>query len=49
MDHWERKSDNEWITEKENSCLPIDPSWMNVHECFDVEEGALSKRKKRGN
>jgi len=37
-------SDDEWITGKENPCLPIDSSWMDVHECFDVEEGAPSKK-----
>jgi len=43
------ESDDEWITEKENPCLPIDSSWMDIHECFDVEEGAPSKKRKRGN
>jgi len=37
------------MTEKENPCLPIDSSWMDIHECFDVEEGAPSKKRKIGN
>ncbi|XP_027902994.1 uncharacterized protein LOC114163106 [Vigna unguiculata] len=43
------ESDDEWITEKENPCLPIDSSWMDIHECFDDEEGAPNKKRKRGN
>nr|KYP34797.1 hypothetical protein KK1_044202 [Cajanus cajan] len=43
------ESDDEWITEKENPCLPIDASWMDVHECFGVDEGAPKKKRKRGN
>ena len=30
--------DNEWITEKEEPCLPEDASWMDIHECFEVNE-----------
>jgi len=37
--------DDEYITEKENSCLPIDSSWMDAHECFAVEEETPSKKK----
>jgi len=43
------ESDDEWITEKENPCLPIDFSWMDIHDCFDDEEGAPNKKRKRGN
>jgi len=43
------ESDDEWITEKENLCLPIDSSWMDIPEGFDVEEGAPSKKRKKGN
>jgi len=41
------ESDDE-ITEKENPCLPIDFSWMDIHECFNVEEGAPNKKRNRG-
>ncbi|MED6210822.1 hypothetical protein PIB30_067738 [Stylosanthes scabra] len=42
------ESDDEWITEKEAPCLPVDSSWIDVHECFTLEEGAPSKKRKRG-
>ncbi|XP_028801483.1 uncharacterized protein LOC114756714 [Neltuma alba] len=42
------ESDDEWITEKENPCLPVDGSWMDIHESFTLDEGALSKKRKRG-
>ncbi|XP_057452324.1 uncharacterized protein LOC130744151 [Lotus japonicus] len=42
------ESDYEWITEKETSCLPNDDSWMDIHESFTLEEGAPSKKRKRG-
>ena len=42
------ESDDEWIAEKENPCLPEDNSWMDVHECFNLDEGASSNRKRRG-
>nr|XP_023913871.1 uncharacterized protein LOC112025432 [Quercus suber] len=32
------ESDDEWITEKEEPCLPEDTSWMDIHECFEVNE-----------
>ena len=38
------KSDDEWITELEDPCLPKDNSWMDVHECFQVNEGCNGKR-----
>ncbi|XP_028798861.1 uncharacterized protein LOC114754239 [Neltuma alba] len=42
------ESDDEWITEKENPCLPVDGSWMDIHESFTLDEGAPSKKRKRG-
>jgi len=36
--------DDEWITKTKNHCFPIDSSWMDVHECFDVKKGATSKK-----
>ncbi|XP_027942227.1 uncharacterized protein LOC114195971 [Vigna unguiculata] len=42
------ESDDEWITEKEDPCLPNDVSWMDIHESFTLEEGAPSKKRKRG-
>ena len=32
------ESDDEWITEKEEPCLPEDTSWIDIHECFEVNE-----------
>ncbi|KAK7395822.1 hypothetical protein VNO78_16393 [Psophocarpus tetragonolobus] len=43
-----KQPNDEWITKKEDSCLTIDSSWMNVHKCFGVDEGAPSKKRKRG-
>lgn len=43
------ESDDEWITEVEDPCLPVDTSWMDVHESFTLEEGAPIKKRKRGN
>lgn len=42
------ESDDEWITEKEGPSLPEDTTWMNVNECFEVEEGEYSKKRKKG-
>lgn len=42
------ESDDEWITEVEDTCLPVDNSWMDIHECFEHDEGT-SKKRKRGN
>lgn len=41
------ESDDEWITKKD-LFLPIDASWMDIHESFTLEEGAPSKKRKRG-
>ncbi|XP_061360438.1 uncharacterized protein LOC133304421 [Gastrolobium bilobum] len=41
-------SDEEWITEQEEPCLMDEESWMDVHECFNVDEGDQSKKRKRG-
>ena len=48
------ESDDEWITEREEPCLNDleleegDKSWMDVQECFNIEEGAPSRKRKRG-
>ncbi|XP_055961848.1 uncharacterized protein LOC126681648 [Mercurialis annua] len=43
------ESDDEWITEIEESCLLEDNSWMDVNECFDDDEGLGStSQRKRG-
>ncbi|XP_050259839.1 uncharacterized protein LOC126704890 [Quercus robur] len=42
------ESDDEWITEKEEPCLPEDTSWMDIHECFEVNEEGCSRKRKRG-
>ena len=41
------ESDDEWITEKEELCLPEDTSWMDIHECFEVNEEGCSRKRKR--
>ncbi|RDX60943.1 hypothetical protein CR513_60875, partial [Mucuna pruriens] len=43
------KSNDEWITKKENPCLLIDALWMDVHECFDIDEEASSKEERNLN
>ena len=41
--------DDEWITEREDAHLSDDCSWMDVQECFIVDEGSsINKRRKRG-
>ena len=40
--------DDEWIIGKEDPCLPNDVSWMDIHEYFTLEEGAPSKKRKKG-
>ena len=48
------ESDDEWITEREEPCLSDleleegDKSWMDVQECFNIEEGAPNRKRKRG-
>ncbi|WOK92884.1 hypothetical protein Cni_G01576 [Canna indica] len=47
------ESDDEWITEREEPCLHDlelqgDKSWMDVQECFNIEEGAPNRKRKRG-
>ncbi|GMP94027.1 hypothetical protein CsSME_00043637 [Camellia sinensis var. sinensis] len=42
------ESNDEWITKKEDPCLPEDHSWMDIQECFEDDEGATSKKRKRG-
>lgn len=42
------ESDDEWITEKEDACLPEDISWMDIHECFKEDVGTSARRRKRG-
>ncbi|KAF7146530.1 hypothetical protein RHSIM_Rhsim04G0154000 [Rhododendron simsii] len=42
------ESDNEWITEREDPCLPLDPSWIDMNECFEVNEGETSRKGHRG-
>ncbi|KAI9083295.1 hypothetical protein K1719_034827 [Acacia pycnantha] len=39
--------DEEWITEQEDLCLMDGESWMDIHECFNVDEGDQSKKRKR--
>ncbi|KAG5562353.1 hypothetical protein RHGRI_005178 [Rhododendron griersonianum] len=42
------ESDDEWITKREDPCLPLDPSWMDMNECFEVNEGETSRKGRRG-
>ncbi|CAI9089609.1 OLC1v1024211C1 [Oldenlandia corymbosa var. corymbosa] len=40
---------DEWITEVEDSCLPEDDSWLDIHECFSESESSKNaKKRKRG-
>lgn len=45
-------SDDEWICEQEDPALPIDTTWMDVHECFKTQDSEASrkipKKRKRG-
>ncbi|KAK4255985.1 hypothetical protein QN277_008908 [Acacia crassicarpa] len=41
-------SDEEWITEQEDPCLMEGEFWMDIHECFNVDEGDQSRKRKRG-
>lgn len=41
-------SDNEWIAKHENSTLPMDNSWMDIHKVFAAENGSPKKWNKRG-
>ncbi|KAF5940652.1 hypothetical protein HYC85_021819 [Camellia sinensis] len=41
------ESDDEWITEKEDPCLPEDHSWMDIQECFEDDKGATSSKKRK--
>ncbi|XP_058208236.1 uncharacterized protein LOC131321250 [Rhododendron vialii] len=38
------ESNDEWITEREDPCLPLDPSSMDMNECFEVNEGETSRK-----
>ncbi|XP_039143971.1 protein FAM50A-like [Dioscorea cayenensis subsp. rotundata] len=40
------ESDDEWITEVEDACLPQDNSWMDMNECFE-DDGGLGSNNKR--
>ncbi|KAJ0086542.1 hypothetical protein Patl1_08737 [Pistacia atlantica] len=42
------ESDDKWIMEKEDPCLPDDNSWMDVQECFNIDEGAPSNKRAIG-
>ncbi|KAI3865749.1 hypothetical protein MKX03_025495 [Papaver bracteatum] len=41
------ESDDEWITEKDNPTLERDPTWMDVHECFQITEAEANKKKRK--
>ena len=41
------ESDDEWITEQEEPCLPDDVSWLDVNECFDFDKKPNNRKKKR--
>ncbi|XP_029116976.1 uncharacterized protein [Elaeis guineensis] len=42
------KLDDEWITEQEEPCLLDDVSWLDVNECFNIDEGPNNRTRKRG-
>ena len=39
--------DDEWITEQEAPCLSDDVSWLDVNECFNVDERPNNRLRKR--
>ncbi|KAI3917019.1 hypothetical protein MKX01_003468 [Papaver californicum] len=39
------ESDGEWITEKDDVCLQRDPTWMDVHNYFQITEPEANKKK----
>lgn len=42
----------EWIAQKQGTCYPEDPTWIDVHDCLEVEEetyGQKTKGKGKGN
>ena len=39
------ESNNDWITEREDAVLPKEMAWMNVNECFEIQEGESSRKK----
>ena len=39
---------NEWITKQKESFLSDDVSWLDVNECFNVDEGLNNRKRKRG-
>ena len=41
------ESIDKWITKREDAVLLEDITWMNVSECFDIEEEESSKKRKR--
>ncbi|XP_031258298.1 uncharacterized protein LOC116116350 [Pistacia vera] len=41
------ESNDEWIMEKEDPCLTDDNSWMDVQECFNIDEGAPNDKRAR--
>ena len=40
------ESDDEWVTEIEDPCLPQDNSWMDINECFE-DDGGIGPSNKR--
>ncbi|KAI3848040.1 hypothetical protein MKW92_026332 [Papaver armeniacum] len=41
------ESDDEWITEKDGASLQPDPTWMDVHDCFQITEAEANKKKRK--
>ncbi|KAI3854116.1 hypothetical protein MKW92_037261 [Papaver armeniacum] len=41
------ESDDEWITEKDGASLQPDPTWMDVHDCFQITEAEENKNKRK--
>ncbi|KAI3845209.1 hypothetical protein MKX03_024867 [Papaver bracteatum] len=41
------ESDDEWITEKDDASLQQDPTWMDVHDCFQITEAEANKKKRK--
>ncbi|RZC73821.1 hypothetical protein C5167_049300 [Papaver somniferum] len=41
------ESDDEWITEKDNASLQTNPTWMDMHDCFQITEAQANKKKRK--
>ncbi|XP_026383500.1 uncharacterized protein LOC113279002 [Papaver somniferum] len=43
----DEESDDEWITEKDGASFQTDPTWMDVHDWFQITEVEANKKKRK--